>query len=93
MDQLNFTANPEIIKKFLSEDTRNEGVRLLIELFLNTLLKNQSDEQIGVDNYESNKEQRKDQRNGFYERSLKSVNGLLNLMVPRHRNDAFETEF
>lgn len=43
MAQLNFTANPEIIKKFLSEDTRSEGIRLLIKLFLNTLLKNQSD--------------------------------------------------
>jgi len=57
MAKLNFTANPEIIKKFLSEDTRNEGIRLLIELFLNTLLKNQSDEQIGVVNYERNEEQ------------------------------------
>lgn len=92
MAQLNFTANSEIIKKFLSEDTRNEGIRLLIELFLNTLLKNQSDEQIGVANYERNKEQRKDYRNGYYERDLKSVNGLLNLTVPRHRNSIFETE-
>lgn len=92
MAQLNFTADSETIKKFLSKDTRNEGIRLLIEMFLNTILKEQSDEQIGVANYERNQKQRQDYRNGFYERDLKSVNGLLNLKVPRHRNNAFETE-
>lgn len=91
MTPLNFTIDSEIIKKFLSKETKNEGIRLLIELFLNKLLKNQSDDQIGVNNYERN-EARTDCRNGYYQRDLKSVNGILNLNVPRHRNKSFETE-
>lgn len=91
MTPLNFTIDSEIIKKFLSEKTKDEGIRILNELFLNNLLKNQSDEQIGANNYERS-EERKDYRNGFYERNLKSVNGILNLNVPRHRNGIFETE-
>ncbi|WP_375318312.1 hypothetical protein [Spiroplasma endosymbiont of Virgichneumon dumeticola] len=39
MTPLNFTIDSEIIKKFLSKETKNEGIRLLIELFLNKLLK------------------------------------------------------
>uniref|UniRef100_UPI0027E00320 transposase n=1 Tax=Spiroplasma sp. AdecLV25b TaxID=3027162 RepID=UPI0027E00320 len=54
MTPLNFTIDSEIIKKFLSKETKNEGIRLLIELFLNKLLKNQSDDQIGANNYERN---------------------------------------
>ncbi|WP_308149551.1 IS256 family transposase, partial [Spiroplasma sp. AdecLV25b] len=58
---------------------------------MNKLLKNQSDDQIGANNYERN-EARTDCRNGYYQRDLKSVNGILNLNVPRHCNKSFETE-
>ncbi len=34
MTPLNFTIDSEIIRKFLSKETKNEGIRLLIELFL-----------------------------------------------------------
>ncbi|WP_375318177.1 hypothetical protein [Spiroplasma endosymbiont of Virgichneumon dumeticola] len=34
MTPLNFTIDSEIMKKFLSKETKNEGIRLLIELFL-----------------------------------------------------------
>lgn len=91
MAQLNFTLDSEIIKKFLSETEKNEGIRLLIETFLNQILKSQSDEQIGLKKYQRSDE-RKDYRNGFYKRDLKTVNGLLNLNVPRHRKGIFETE-
>ncbi len=91
MTPLNFTIDSEIIRKFLSKETKNEGIRLLIELFLNKLLKNQSDDQICANNYERN-EARTDCRNGYYQRDLKSVNGILNLNVPRHCNKSFETE-
>ncbi|WP_375318105.1 hypothetical protein [Spiroplasma endosymbiont of Virgichneumon dumeticola] len=39
MTPLNFTIDSEIIRKFLAKETKNEGIRLLIELFLNKLLK------------------------------------------------------
>ncbi len=34
MTPLNFTIDSEIIRKFLSKETKNEGIILLIELFL-----------------------------------------------------------
>ena len=89
MAQLNITLNQDEILQLLCND-RDEAFRQLVETSLNTLLQAESTEQLQAEPYERSAE-RKDSRNGFYDRDLTMRIGKITLHVPRHRNQKFET--
>lgn len=89
MAQLNITLNQEDILLLLSND-RSEAFRQLLQSSLNSLLKAESEEQLHAAPYERS-EERTDSRNGSRERSLTTRIGKIELQVPRHRNQPFQT--
>ena len=89
MAQLNITLNQDEILQLLCND-RDEAFRQLLESSLNTLLQAESTEQLHAEPYERSAE-RKDSRNGSYDRDLTTRIGTITLHVPRHRNQKFET--
>lgn len=89
MAQLNITLNQDEILLLLSKD-RDEAFRTLLQDSLNTLLKAESTEQLKAMPYERS-EQRTDSRNGFRNRELTTRIGKIELHVPRHRNQPFQT--
>lgn len=89
MAQINITLNQEEILQLLS-DNRDEAFKELLTASLNSILKAESQEQIGAEPYERTDE-RTDSRNGFRERNLNTRIGTITLHVPRHRNQPFHT--
>lgn len=89
MAQLNITLNQEEILLLLSKD-RDQAFRSLLQNSLNSILKAESQEQLQAAPYERS-EERKDSRNGFRTRDLKTRIGRITLSVPRHRNQPFKT--
>ena len=89
MAQLNITLNQDEILQLLCND-RDEAFRQLLESSLNTLLQAESTEQLHAEPYERSAE-RKDSRNGSYDRDLTTRIGTITLHVPRHRNQKFAT--
>src|SRR5690554_2039075 len=95
MTQYQITLNEELLHKLFIGDSRDAGIAALLETVLNQVLRAQSIEQLGAEQYERNEErneERTGQRNGFYERSLSTRVGKLTLRVPRHRDGSFSTE-
>ena len=89
MAQIHITLNQEEILQLLS-DNRDEAFKELLTASLNSILKAESQEQIGAKPYERNDE-RTDSRNGFRDRDLNTRIGTITLHVPRHRNQPFHT--
>jgi transposase-like protein len=72
-------------------DNKQKGFRYIGEKILNTLLEKEFEAFVGAGKYERNKE-RKDYRNGYKERMLKTTLGELNLLRPYARYGKFETK-
>ena len=89
MAQLNITLNQEEILLLLSGN-RDDAFKELLQESLNSILKAESEEQLGAEPYERS-ENRRDVRNGSRERQLMTRVGTLTLNVPRHRNQPFKT--
>jgi len=89
MAQLNFTLDYDFFVGLFSE-SKEEAFGKLMEAILNQVLKAESAEQLGVENYERSKE-RSDYRNGTRNRSLTTRIGKIELEVPRHRKVPFKT--
>lgn len=90
MAQLNLTLNQEEIQALFSSGS-SEAFRRLLERTLNEILKVESTEQLHAGRYERI-ETRVDTRNGFYQRSLTTRIGRIQLEVPRHRHEPFESQ-
>lgn len=90
MTRLNFTLEPEDVKKILlSKDS--EELKALKEAVLNQILQAEAAEQIGAKYYERSPD-RMTQRNGTRIRTLTTRVGSLVLHVPKFRNGTFSTE-
>jgi transposase-like protein len=70
---------------------KQEGFRKIGEKLLNTILEKEFETFIGAQKHERN-EERKDYRNGYKERTLKTTLGELNLLRPYARHGKFETK-
>lgn len=89
MAQVNFTLDYEFLVGLFSED-KNEAFGKLMKVILDQMLKAESAQQLGAENYER-ANGRKDYRNGTRKRSLTTRVGRIELEVPRHRNVPFKT--
>lgn len=89
MAQLHFTLDYDFLVGLFSEN-KDEAFAKLMEALLNQVLKAESSEQLGVENYQRSSK-RKDYRNGSRIRGLVTRIGRLELEVPRHRNVPFKT--
>lgn len=89
MAQINFTLDYDFFVGLFTE-SRDEAFGKLMEAMLNQILKAESAEQLGVNNYERS-DNRNDYRNGTRTRSLMTRIGRIELEVPRHRNIPFKT--
>ena len=89
MADINFTLNYEFLVGLFSED-RNKAFGKLMEAIMNQVLKTESTEQLGAENYERSKD-RRDYRNGTRKRELVTRIGKIELDVPRHRDVPFKT--
>lgn len=89
MAQLNFNLDYDFFVGLFSE-TKEEAFGKLMEAILNQVLRAESSEQLGADNYERS-EERSDYRNGTRPRSLTTRIGKIELQIPRHRNVPFKT--
>lgn len=89
MAQLHFTLDYDFLIGLFSE-SKDEAFAKLMEALLNQVLKAESSEQLGAENYQRS-DSRKDYRNGTRSRSLVTRIGRLELEVPRHRNVPFKT--
>lgn len=87
MAQINFTLNYEFLVGLFSED-RNQAFGKLMEAIMNQVLKTESSEQLGAENYERNKE-RRDYRNGTRKRGLVIIAFPL-FVRNRHFHHVFE---
>ena len=89
MAQLHFTLDYEFLVGLFAEN-KDEAFAKLMEALLNQVLKAESCEQLGAENYQRSVS-RKDYRNGTRTRGLVTRIGKLELEVPRHRNVPFKT--
>lgn len=89
MAQINFTLDYEFLVGLFSED-KNEAFGKLMKVILDQMLKAESAQQLGAENYERAND-RKDYRNGTRKRCLTTRIGKIELEVPRHRNVPFKT--
>ena len=89
MAQLHFTLDYEFLVGLFSE-SKDEAFAKLMKAILNQVLKAESAEQLGAENYQRSDE-RKDYRNGCRSRYLTTRIGKIELEVPRHRNVPFKT--
>ena len=89
MAQLHFTLDYDFLVGLFSE-SKDDAFAKLMEALLNQVLKAESSEQLGAENYQRCGS-RKDYRNGTRSRSLVTRIGKLELEVPRHRNVPFKT--
>jgi len=80
----------ELLPLFLNGD-KQEGFRVIGEKILNSILEKEFEEYIGATKHERNN-QRKDYRNGYKTRVLKTTLGELNLLRPYARYSKFETK-
>ena len=70
---------------------KTEGFRQIGEKILNAILEKEFETFIGAGRHERNVE-RRDYRNGYKERQLKTTLGQLNLLRPYARHGHFETK-
>jgi len=70
---------------------KTEGFRQIGEKILNAILEKEFETYIGAGKHERN-EERRDYRNGYKERQLKTTLGELNLLRPYARSGKFETK-
>lgn len=88
MTQLQFTLDMDLLKDSVMNSNIDTVVKSAIVLVLNEYMEKERDDYLQVDNYERSLE-RRDYRNGYYERELTMSIGKIKLKVPRTRNGEF----
>jgi transposase-like protein len=88
-NKIEFDLN-ELMPLFMGGE-KQEGFRKIGEKLLNSIIEKEFEAFIGAQKHERN-EERKDYRNGYKERTLKTTLGELNLLRPYARHGKFETK-
>lgn len=88
MTQLQFTLDMDVLKESVMNSNIDTVVKSAIVLVLNEYMEKERDEYLQTTSYERSIE-RRDYRNGYYERDLVMSIGKIKLKVPRTRNGEF----
>ena len=88
MTQLQFTLDMDVLKDSVMNSNIDTVVKSAIVLVLNEFMEKERDEYLQAASYERSTE-RRDYRNGYYERDLTMSIGKITLKVPRTRNGEF----
>lgn len=88
MTQLQFNLNMEVLKDSVMNSNMETVVKSAIVLVLNEFMEKERDDFLQASPYERSDE-RRDYRNGYYERDLTMSIGKIKLQVPRTRNGEF----
>ena len=91
MTQIHFTLNQEDIQNLIENSVSDELSKNILTKVFNYHMEMQRDQYIGVGEYER-AEERKSQRNGYYQRDYTTKVGTLRLNVPRTRDGKFSTD-
>lgn len=91
MAQIQVEISTDLLQGIFSKNGRESGLERLLEVVMNQVLDYQAEKQIGAQPYERTKN-RKDYRNGFRPKKLKTRIGTLELSLPRFRFGKFTTE-
>lgn len=79
----------DLIEDYLSDPEK--GMKKVLTRFFNTVMEVEAAEQIGADRYERT-DKRKDYRNGYTPKKLKTRYGEITLNKPQFRNHSFESK-
>ncbi|MEH7307869.1 IS256 family transposase [Neobacillus drentensis] len=90
MTQLQFNLNIDDLKDSVMNSDIDAVIKASIVLVLNSVMENERDEYLQAGAYERSIE-RRDYRNGYYERDLILSIGKITLRVPRTHNGEFST--
>jgi len=88
MTQLQFNLNFDQIKDSVMNSNMTAVIKAAIVLILNEMMERERDAHLKAASYERSDE-RRDYRNGYYERGLVMAIGKVNLRVPRTREGNF----
>jgi len=88
MTQLQFNLNMDVLKESVINSDLDMVVKSALVLVLNEFMEKERDDYLQAAAYERSAE-RRDYRNGYYERELIMSSGKLKLKVPRTRNGEF----
>lgn len=90
MTQLQFNLNVDVLKEAIMNSNLDMVIKSAIVLVLNEFMEKERDEFLHAAPYERAVE-RRDYRNGYYDRELLMSIGNITLKVPRTRNGEFST--
>ncbi|MBG9455667.1 transposase [Lysinibacillus sphaericus] len=88
MTQLQFNLDMDLLKDSIINSNIDAVIKSAIVLVLNEFMEKERDDYLQVDTYERSTN-RRDYRNGYYERELTMSIGKIKLTVPRTRNGEF----
>jgi putative transposase len=88
MTQLQFSLDMDLLKESVMNSNIDTVVKSAVVLVLNEYMEKERDDYLHAAAYERSNE-RRDYRNGYYERELTLSIGKINLKVPRTRNGEF----
>lgn len=88
MTQIQFNLDVDLLKESVMNSNINSVVKASIVLILNEFMEKERDDYLNVASYERSAE-RRDYRNGYYERELLISLGRVKLRVPRTREGHF----
>jgi putative transposase len=88
MTQLQFSLDMELLKDSVMNSNIDNVVKSAVILVLNEYMEKERNDYLHADAYERSNE-RRDYRNGYYERELTMSIGKIKLKVPRTRNGEF----
>lgn len=91
MTQLQFNLDMDVLKESVMNSNIDTVVKSAIVLVLNEYMEKERDDYLHATSYERSIE-RRDYRNGYYERDLVMSIGKIKLKVPRTRNGEFSTK-
>ena len=91
MTQIHFTLDSTELQELISKSGADEASKLILTILFNTLMEKERYEYCKVDSYERT-DKRVSQRNGYYERTLTTRIGTLDLEIPRTRDGQFSTD-
>ena len=90
MTQLKFNLDMDLLKESIINSNLDSVIKSAIVLILNEFMEKERDDYLQAAAYERSSE-RRDYRNGYYERDLIIPIGKIQLKVPRTRNGEFST--
>ena len=88
MTQVHFTLNNEEVQSIIEHSVKDDVSKNILTTIFNQLMEEQRTEYIQAQEYERTND-RRSQRNGYYERAYTTRVGTLELTVPRTRDGEF----